>query len=534
MESRLVHPPEARIERIPNFAALEQVRRDAPTRWSVVTALAAIDAHELGDFYASGCLAEAFERDDRIRGCMSTRVNAISAKNGLDFQITPPEGQSDKLAKAVGLWWFDALPDSTLTQLARDMLKIGVFIGRIHYLRLEREWRPVRIERWRPENVRWNDERGCYTVRTFDDEVDVRPDDPNWLIIEPGGEASWMSGAVRALGLAYLMRSFNWRDWARFNERHGLPIIALTEPSNAEDKDRKAFYSGVQKMGSTGIIRLPQNVNGTGFGMSMIEAQDRSWQTFQEFRKDLDISIAVTLLGQNLSTEVQGGSFAAANIHDRIRQDFLQADTEILATALRAQLICRWGRFNVAGWDDSMAPWPTWDTSVPVDRQTESDTLTKISTAVATFQSTGMPVDYAEVFRRVGIPMVEGKDPNAAKPPTPPAAPVAPVPAGGRAAARAEAKLASGAKAAANEGFLNGQLYADELVDRGAEAAAKADTFVSDLLGLIDQGGSYEEIREAVIAHYAGAEPPAQVRDILLKVLVLANLAGRRAVLEDA
>jgi len=323
------------------------------------------------------------------------------------------------------------------------------------------------------------------------------------------------------------MRQFNWRDWARFGERHGLPIIAITEPSDADDKAVKAFYSSVQRMGSTGIIRLPQNNAGAGFKMEMVEAKDNAFATFQQFRADLDASIAVTLLGQNLTTEVKGGSFAATTAHDRIRGDYLRADAETLATTLRDQLIVRWGRFNVPGWRDELAPWPTWDTTAPPDRAQESETLGRVATAVQVFQQTGMPVDYVELFRRVGVPMVKGQDPNAVQPPQP-----APAPAGGD--ARAQARLRSGASAAANTGFVAGQVYADDLVDEGQKAARAASlSFIEELLEIVDQGADYERLREAVLAHYEGAAPPHEVRAILEKVLVLAQLGGQASVLED-
>jgi len=173
--------PEARVESV-RTVNITQARRDAPTRWTVALVMAAVDDHEQGVFDASGRLGDAMERDDRIRGCVTTRVNALGAANGVDFAIKPPEGQSDQLARRVDAWWWPCIPDATLLGIARDMLKLGFHLSRIHWKLSEREWRPVRLERWHPSHVRYDETRQRWLARTADDEVVVEPDDPNWLL----------------------------------------------------------------------------------------------------------------------------------------------------------------------------------------------------------------------------------------------------------------------------------------------------------------------------------------------------------------
>lgn len=534
---------ERTVVRPARASVIAQAMVEGGGRWTFPQVLSAIDQHEQGDFSMSGLLVDAMGRDDRIEGCRSTRRNAIIGKNGLHFSIEPVKGSSTRgYAKQVEAWWWQVVPDAVLKQLADDVVMMGFHLSRVHWLRSDRQWIPNQLERWHPTHVRFDNETNQYVARTEDGEIHIDPDDPEWLLITPFGSRSWMGGGVRALGGAYVMRQFNWRDWSRFNEKHGMPLIAIEEPSGASDKTRKDFFGSVQKMGSTGIVRLPYSNAGAGFKISYVEAKDRGYGTFEDFRKNLDISIAVCLLGQNLTTEVQGGSFAAATALDLVRHDYLVADTEILSTGLRAQLVMRWGRFNVPGWSDEDAPWPTWDTSIPVDKKAEADTINVIADGVTKLQKTGMPVDFAELFDRVGLPMRKGTDPNKVEAPKPEPVALPNDDAPTQQRHRATESLRAGMLAPKRSGFTNGQLYADDLVDEGRkraggtaraeDGATSADHFIDEILTIIDQGADYESIRAAVMRHYEDAEPE-HVRSVLEKVLVLAQLAGRQAVHED-
>ena len=531
--------------RKPSPVVIQQARLDQFTRWTADLVKRALDAHEQGDFSQSAMLIDSMGRDDRIAAVIGTRVNAIVGANGPDFSIEPPDGQSDELAQRVSTWWFETVPDDVMRAIAMDMLMAGLHVSRVHWALTENEWRPVRLERWHLGNLYWDDQIERFIARTDGGEETVEPGDPNWLVIAPGGARTWMSGGVRAMGLAYLMRQFNFRDWTRFNERHGLPIITVEEPAGGDERKKNAFYQSIQRMGSGGIIRLPQNQAGVGYKLAIVEAKDAAHQTFTAFRQDLDTCIAVFWLGQNLSTEVKGGSFAAATAHDRIRADYLEADTECLSTQLRAQLLLWYCRFNVASFSDEDAPWPTWQTAVAVDKKVEAETAKASAEAIALLRKTKMPIDFKVLLEKLGLSILEGSDPNNAEAmdPEPQPGTVSAPPGGQKVAVpvpkpapkKAQVRLASGASLKGNTGFVDGQVYVDDLVDNGrTRGADDQGGFLDDLLAIIQNGSDYQTIRDLVLRHYQDAQSPVELRETLQKVLVLAQLAGRVAVEEDA
>lgn len=513
---------------------VRQPAAESASQWSIDSVRKALDLHEHGDFSLSASLVDAMGRDDRISSCLGTRVLALASANGLDFSIQPPDGGDEALAADVAAWWHAALPDSTIRQLLFDAVTIGVAVARKEWSLSARSWSISRIERWHPSNVRWDEQRSQFVASAVGSDIYIEPGDPEWLVITPGGNDSWLCGAVRPLGFAFVARQWNWRDWARFNERHGMPLLAIKEPPVTDTASRDAFFQSLKKMGSTGVVRLPQSADGvSGYDVDFREAKDGAHATFEAFRSALDVSIAVCILGQNLTTEVQGGSLAAATAHDRIRADYLAADAEMMSTPLREQVIVPWCAFNRPGFAADDAPWPTWETDSPEDLGKQSATLKTFGEAVSAIRNAGVPLDVLELAGRFRVPVLAGQ----------PVADVVqqakPGPAQDQSQAHAPAKAlatSSGVPLASTSGFVSGQIYVDDVVDASIASVGNElrGTLLADLLRAIEGAESYEAVRSAVLNAYAGAAPPAMVRDLVHKALVLSDLAGAAAVREDA
>lgn len=359
--------------RKPPTTTLSQIQPINVSAWDLAAVKHALDDHELGYFMQSVSMADAMGRDDRITACRNTRVRALAGKSGLGFSLTPSsKGASsvaNDLAKQVTDLWWHSCPESALTRILEDAVMLGVGFARIHWERVDGQVVP-RLEPWQAQTV-WCD----WSIRRYraigvEGQVIMDPGSAEWLIFEPSNYRSWMYGAIRGLGIPWLYRQFSRNDWSRYCEKHGLPIIAISEPAGHQwttQKDR--FYAGIRAIGRQGVVRLPKDAEGYGFDVKFVEPKDRSWQSFQEFIVRMDTDIAVMLLGQNLTTEVQGGSYAAAQAHEKVRLDYLDADAETLSTSLREQVWKPFVRFNMGSKFEESTPWPTWMTRPPADQQ---------------------------------------------------------------------------------------------------------------------------------------------------------------------
>lgn len=509
--------------------------------WTYERILSALDAHERGDFSRSAHLADAFGRDDRITACMTTRVQAITGRHGADFSIEPSERGSKTrakmLARDVEAWWYDAVPERTLKQIQRVVTFIGVSISRIEWTPKDGKWIPD-ITPWPMESAYWDETKLCWILSAQEGQIEVRKGDPNWLIVAASNDRPWMDGMVRCLALPFLLRTFSARDWARFCERHGLPIIAIEEPSDAGDEDKKTFADSMRRMGREGVLRLPQQTDmnggkGNGFKVDFIEPKDTAWQSFEAFRKDLSASIAIAILGQNLTTEVQGGSLAASKTHNQVRLEYRDSDVELLTTELHDGLIVPYVAFHSPN-DIDAAPWPHWNTNEAEDKNEIVKVATQTAGAIEAFKNAGLRVDLVKFIESVGIPMLPGlpvEEPEEPEeePPTPPAKPDDE----GDDEESEDDELSVLASGDIAPGFTDGQRYADDLAENAAKASADAmGPSLDALLALINGADSFDAVRAGLAETYASMDP-SDMEDLTERAEIMARLAGKHAVLVD-
>jgi phage gp29-like protein len=308
---------------------------------------------------------------------------------------------------------------------------------------------------------------------------------------------------------------------------------------------RDELASDISDLGrDTSIVTPP------GYDLKLVEATANTWQTFQAQVKMADTAIAIRILGQNLSTEVQGGSYAAAQVHKAVAAAIIRADDETSATSLRSQLIWWWSAFNFG--DGRKAPWPKRDTTPPADTSALAATWDKAADALDKWLKLGAPVDkdaYARTFR---LPLIEGeewKEPEQAAPvdesdggENTPDNEDEDEPQDGSKDAKADRRrsmaLASGDDPDDATGAISGQQFVDGISAHAVQSTARAiEPDVGRLLELIDDlevGDDWpDRLRAKLAEHYWHAEDNAAFEQLAHKATVLAELAGRVAVVED-
>lgn len=492
----------------------------------------AISEHDGGRFYASAGLCDAMLRDDRIQGVFGTRFDGLLGR-ALTFEVskTAPSG-AEEIAADLDAAWPRMFPQETLSELLRWGRFIGVGLGELIW----EDWEP-RLKVWNPKFLYWNWATKSYWLTTQDEHIEITPGDGKWVLYTPYGyQRGWITGLVRALSLPWLIRKFTYRDWSRYCEVHGLPIRAGIVPTSAKQEHKDRFTRELAAVGSESTVQLNQNgKDGPNFDLKLVEAMANTWEGFDKLLEKAEDSIAITVLGQNLTTSVKGGSHAAARVHQDVRVDFRRADANSLATTLRNQALVHWVRFNYSMDDpEELTPTPSWEVEDPENKTDAATGLNQLGDAVNKLQQGGMAVDVAGLAQKFDIPVLgdgvlapedrpgqpqqgddepeEGQEPNDDEKP---------------------GKAQRHARGREKRGYVAGQEYADSIVESARRTGAKAlQPDLAAVLKVVRAAKTAEDLRQGLLDAFGEMRPSALAR-VLQKATVLARLNGQISALED-
>lgn len=133
--------------------------------------------------------------------------------------------------------------------------------------------------------------------------------------------------------MARVLRLYTFKVWtlvflSQLVERHGKPFIytVLNENDFKNDEFKSTVKRVLQQFGAERWGIFPE-----GFEMEALETNTPGQADMHiNLLNYINTELAIALLGQNLSTEVQGGSFAAASSHVGVEQRLTETDLEWL------------------------------------------------------------------------------------------------------------------------------------------------------------------------------------------------------------
>lgn len=152
----------------------------------------------------------------------------------------------------------------------------------------------------------------------------------------------WMRGALRSRLIGSIAKRSGVTWWLQALERYGQPQVFAklnTGDSNLVDEALRSLRS----IGTDWRAVVPEGVT---FDSIKVDIQSDLHQRFVDWQ---NVEDAVLILGQNLSTEVKGGSFAAAMSQERVRADILASDITELDETTNDQHVALLWHYNWPG-----------------------------------------------------------------------------------------------------------------------------------------------------------------------------------------
>lgn len=203
------------------------------------------------------------------------------------------------------------------------------------------------------------------------------------------------AGVLRVTAWMYLFKNYDLKDWVAFAEVYGLPLRLGKYAAGASESDKAALMQALVQIGADAAGIIP---DGTTIDFITTE-KTSSTDLYERLARYCDEQISKAVLGQTLTSDSGGGSYAQSKTHNDVRHDLTVADCKALASTLRRDLIRPLVLFNFG--EDKRIPYIRFDCE-------ESEDLEQMANILGTLiQQTGLRVPTSYLYKKFSIPEPE-------------------------------------------------------------------------------------------------------------------------------
>ena len=455
---------------------------------------------------------EMEEKDPHLFSQLQTRKNAVT---GLDFEIIPfsDDPRDKEIADFIEeqLNSIEGFEDVETDLL--DAIGKGFAVSEIVWGYDEGRVVVQEIKSRHQKRFFWDSLDDSFKVRTFDHPEGILLQGNKFIVHRYKARSGHPSraGILRVVAWMYLFKNYDLKDWVSFAEVYGLPLRLGKYAPGASDADKAALMQALIQIGADAAGIIP---DGTAIDFITTE-KTSSTDLYERLARYCDEQISKAVLGQTLTSDSGGGSYAQSKTHNDVRHDLTVADCKALASTLRRDLIRPLCIFNFG--EDKRIPKLRFDCE-------ESEDLTQTATIIGTLvNEIGLRVPTSFIYKKFSIPEPEADEEIAA-----------PRPGAGLGALPFKAGHGTALALKAGDGGEHGT---QEQIDRLTSAAIRksAGTFkraFAPVIRLVEQAESLEELRalmeddKSVAALYRDMDISA-VEALLQKVMTYADLEGR-------
>lgn len=457
---------------------------------------------------------EMEEKDPHLFSQLQTRKNAVT---GLDFEIIPfsDDPRDKEIADFIEeqINGIESLEDVETDLL--DAIGKGFAVSEIMWGYDEGHVVVREIKSRHQKRFFWDSLDDSFKVRTKDAPEGILLPTNKFIVHRYKARSGHTSraGILRVVAWMYLFKNYDLKDWVSFAEVYGLPLRLGKYAPGASEADKVALMQALIQIGADAAGIIP---NGTSIDFITTEKTSSS-DLYERLARYCDEQISKAILGQTLTSDSGGGSYAQSKTHNDVRHDLTVADCKSLASTLRRDLIRPLCIFNFG--EDKRVPHIRFDCE-------ESEDLTQTATIIGTLvNEVGLRVPTSFIYKKFSIPEPEADEEVAA--PRSTSAGLTGLP------FKKEPNPAQIALKAEGDGGVGTQQHIDKLasaaVRHGAGSFKRA---FGPVLKIIEKAESLEELRDMMeddkaVAELYAAMDVSEVEELLQKVMLYADLEGR-------
>jgi hypothetical protein len=514
------------------IAKAQEPRVLAVSGWSVSRIEQAKRLADFGDLSAAADLWERVLGDERALGPLQALGGIAGVPITFETAVEGEDSEKDPLVIALTRDFWAIYPEDIQREIIVWSSGLGVSLVHAEAWETDPETGRLlpRLDVWNPRALRYDTERAVWQARTRDNQTgaDILPGDSEWQLFTPYGvKRPWTKGPWYGLGLLWFAAQCAKIDWSSWNDSHAQPIrAAVNEKAETHgllsEADQTTLVTRIASLVRGGSLVLPD-----GYSLELVEAQSKNWESFVKLCDDVwPKAVAIALTGNNLTTQIEGGSFAASRTAENVSYDRKRTLARCFETTSRRECLTWWGEFNFG---TRAVPWPKYQIEPPRDLTAAAARFQTGASGLSSLRTAGFEVEEGEedkLEELLGVRVRKAVNPPPADPaPTPKVPPAEKV--------KAHEHGRSTVASANADGLTHGQRFVDALVGQAIEAGAKAlAPDVRDIKRLIEEATDLRSLRLALVLAY-GDMSPAAFAEVVERAEVLAAMAGRWSAASD-
>lgn len=209
-----------------------------------------------------------------------------------------------------------------------------------------------------------------------------------------------LEGTMRSIARWEVIKTFIIKQWAQYSEVYGFPVPIVKVSEEDFKKNKQTIKKLLQ---SVGVNRYGIFFKSMEYEVHQAGGQGQNVDVFERYIALANTEITIAALGQNLTTEVQGGSRSASETHYKVLEDLTQDDLNYCDEIIQEQFINPLVRVNFPSLPTELYPEYVSKLKRSVDLQALGLGLQAISRLV--------PVPRSYVYQQAQIPEPEeGED----------------------------------------------------------------------------------------------------------------------------
>lgn len=339
---------------------------------------------------------EMEEKDTHLFSQLQTRKLAVT---GLDWEVQPfSEDERDKqIADFVsgqlkGLENFDEVLLDML-----DAIGKGISIMEIDWA-VENGRNIIRdVEYVHPKKLIWDGITDEMKICTREYPAGIELPANKFVVHRykaKSGHAS-RAGILRVVSWMYLFKNYDIKDWVSFCEVFGMPLRLGKYDVSASEDDKKQLMEAIISLGTDAAGIVPSSTM-----IEFIESQKTtSIELYENFARFCDEQMSKAILGQTLTSDSGGGSYAQSKTHNEVRHDLTVADSKALAGTIRRDIIRPLVEFNFG--TDANVPFFGFDCREVEDQK---EAVQVLKTLVCNM---GLKIPTGYIYKKFNIPKPE-------------------------------------------------------------------------------------------------------------------------------